>query len=134
MPDMPTWNLREDIAELVEEEGGIWEDESWRPILVTVMSGIECDGRDIPLMWQIEFEPFGEEFEAANSRLAEMGIDRDGYGWGQFIVNSIGEVNPDLAERLDTLDCERSTCVISVESAKDFRELLETTWKLIFEA
>jgi hypothetical protein len=46
------------------------------------MSGTEYNGREIPVAWQIEFDPSADEFEAANARLEHMDLEPDGYGWG----------------------------------------------------
>lgn len=133
MQKMPTWNPPKDIAEALEEGDGFWEDESWAPIRVTAMSGTEFEGRDIPVAWQMEFDPSDEEFEASNARLEDLDIEPDGYGWGNAIAKSIRKTDSTLAKRLHLTDCETDTCVIWVESEQDFRVLLETTWKLITE-
>ena len=72
-------------------------------------------------------------FEAANAKLAAMGIEPDGYGWGEYIQKTIRKSNPALAKRLHTTDCETDTCVIWVESDEDCGALLEATWKLLFK-
>ncbi len=133
MPQTPSWNPPENIAKALAEGDGFWEDEQWSPILVTAMSGTEFDGREIAVAWQIEFDPSDDEFSTANAAIEEMGIEPDGYSWGDHIQNSIRKTNGALADRLHTSDCETGTCVIWVESAEDCRELLETTWKLIFQ-
>jgi hypothetical protein len=96
------------------------------------MSGTEFKGREIPIAWQIEFDPSEDEFEAADAKLEESEIEPDGYGWGEYIQKTIRKVNPALAKRLHLMDCETDTCVIWVESDEDCREILEATWKLIF--
>jgi hypothetical protein len=131
MPKMPAWKPPKNIAKALEDGDGSWEDERWSPILLTAMSGTEFNGREIPVVWQIEFDPSEDEFEAANAELEEMEIEPDGYGWGEYIQNAIAKSSPALAKRLH-LDCETATCVIWVESAEDCRALLEATWKLIF--
>ncbi|MDB5344090.1 MAG: hypothetical protein JWP89_2467 [Schlesneria sp.] len=132
MAKMPKWKALKNIAILLEEGDGSWEDERWSPILLTVMSGTELDGRAIPIAWQIEFDPSDEEFEAANAKLEEMEIDPDGYGWGEFIRKAVGKTDPVLATRLHLDDCETDTCVIWVESDDDCRVLVESTWNLVF--
>ena len=133
MPKMPTWKPPKNIAKALEDDDGSWEDERWSPILLTAMSGTEFNGREIPVAWQIEFDPSEDEFEAANAKLEEMEIEPDGYGWGDYFQKAIGKSNPELAKRLHMTDCETDTCVIWVESAEDCRALLETTWKLAFK-
>ena len=133
MPKMPTWKTPKNIAKALEDGDGLWEDGRWSPIQLTAMSGTEYDGREIPVAWQIEFDPSDEAFEVANASLEEQGIEPDGYGWGEAIQKKIELANPALAKRLHTGDCETDTCVIWVETAEDCRALLETTWKLIFE-
>lgn len=132
MPKMPQWKPPKSIAKALTDGDGLWEDERWSPILVTAMSGTTHTGRAIPVAWQIEFDPSEDEFEAANARLAESGVEPDGYGWGQYIQSSIREADPALAERLHVTDCETATCVIWVESEADCRRLVEATWKLMF--
>jgi hypothetical protein len=129
---MPSWKPPKDIAQALDEGDGSWEDERWSPILVTAMAGTEFEGREIPVAWQIEFDPFDDDLEEASVRLAEQDLDPDGYGWGEHIHISIAKADPQLAQRLHTGDCESSTCVIWVETEDDCRKLLETTWKLIF--
>ena len=133
MPKMPRWRSPKNLAKALNDGDGFWEDESWLPILVTAMSGTEYNGRTIPVAWQIEFDPSEDALEAANARLEETGVEPDGYGWGEYIQNTIRQGNPALAERLHITDCETATCVIWVESEEDCRELLEATWKLIFD-
>ena len=41
----------------LEDGDGSWEDERWSPFQLTVMSGTEYKGREIPIAWQIEFDP-----------------------------------------------------------------------------
>jgi hypothetical protein len=132
MPKMPTWKTPKNIAEALEDGDGSWEDERWSPILLTAMSGTEYEGRDIPVAWQMEFDPSAEELEAVNAKLEDMDLEPDGYGWGEYIQKAIRKSNPALAKRLHTIDCETDTCVIWVESEEDCRALLETTWKLMF--
>lgn len=131
MAKMPKWNPPANITKALEQGDGMWEDDRWSPILLTAMAGTKLDDREIPVAWQIEFDPSDEALEAANAKLEEAGIEPDGYGWCEHIVDSIGKTNPGLAKRLHTTDCESATCVIWVESDSDCRILLELTWKLL---
>jgi hypothetical protein len=133
MAKMPIWKPPKNIAKALEEGDGFWEDDRWSPILLTAMSGTEFNGCEIPIAWQIEFDPSEDGFEPANAKLEEMGIEPDGYGWGEYVQKTIRRANPALAKRLHTTDCETGTCVIWVESGEDCRALLEATWKLIFK-
>lgn len=47
--------------------------------MLTAMSGTEHDGREIPVAWQIEFDPAEDEFEAANAKLEDMDLEAGGY-------------------------------------------------------
>ncbi|HVU89379.1 MAG TPA: hypothetical protein VHD36_18775 [Pirellulales bacterium] len=131
---MPQWKAPEDIDEALAESDGIWEDERWSPILLTAMSGTELDGREIPIAWQIDFQPDDEACEDANAQLEESGVEPDGYGWGELIRKTIESSDAALASRLHLGDCESDSCVVWVESEKDCRTLIEATWKLMFEA
>ncbi len=132
MPRTPTWKVPKNIAKVLEDNEGIWEDKRWSPLLLTAMSGTELNGREIPVAWQIEFDPFDVQFETANATLEEKDIEPDGYGWGEHVRKAIRKQKASLAKRLHLDDCETDTCVIWVESDEDCRVLLETTWKLIF--
>ena len=134
MAGMPKWRSPKNITKALADGDGFWEDERWSPILVTAMSGTELNGREIPVAWQIEFDPSVDELATANSQLEESGVEPDGYGWGDYIEKAIRASDPGLAARLHLNDCESDTCVIWVESEKDCRVLLETTWKLLFTA
>lgn len=132
MPKMPQWKPPKDISQALVDGDGFWEDERFAPILVTAMSGVTYQGRPIPIVWQIEFDPFEDDFEAANGRLSANGSEPDGYVWGQCILTALRERNPELAERVNIDDCELSTCVAWVESKEDCQALLDMTWKLVF--
>jgi hypothetical protein len=133
MKKMPIWKPPKNITKALNEGDGFWEDERWFPIQLTAMSGTEFNGREIPVAWQIEFDPSEEDFEAANADLEESGTEPDGYGWGEHIQEAIRRTSPALAKRLHATDCEGGTCVIWVESENDCRGLIETAWKLIFQ-
>jgi len=127
----PEWSIPENLLELVDgDEGGIWEDDSWDPILLTVMKGTVYRGRPIPLAWQIEFEPVGPRFEVANEKLMTLGLDPDGYGWATLIKNVAEKYHPDLAKELQ-FDEELAACVVWVESEDACRQLIQMTWTLI---
>jgi hypothetical protein len=133
MAKTPSWKVPKNLAKALDDGDGMWEDERWSPILLTAMSGTEFNGREIPVVWQIEFDPFDDDLEAPNARLEESGIEPDGYGWGEHVRKVIGKSDPALAKRLHLHDCETDTCVIWVESEQDARALVETVWKLIHE-
>ena len=130
---MPKWKTPTNLSEALDDGDGSWEDDRWSPILLTAMSGTKLDGREIPVAWQIEFDPSEEEFEGANARLEEIGLEPDGYGWGEYVQKRLQDTNAPLAERLHITDCEMETCVIWVESEEDCRSLLEAIWKQIFD-
>jgi Immunity protein 51 len=127
----PEWNIPENLLELVDaDEGGIWEDDSWDPILLTVMKGTVYRGRHIPVAWQIEFEPVGPGFQVANDKLRKLGLEPDGYGWAALIRNVAEKYHPDLAKEL-RFDEELAACVVWVESEAACRQLIQMTWALI---
>lgn len=131
MSYMPKWNPPADLNQSLEDGEGFWEDPRWTPILLTAMSGTEFEGREIPVAWQIEFDPSCRECESSNGKLEQLGFDQDGYGWANYIQQSISQNDPALANRLYTTDSEASTCVIWVEAEVDCRILVETAWRLI---
>lgn len=131
LPIMPVWKIPKNIQKRVDDEDGIWEDERFDPILLTVMSGVEYEGRDIPLSWQIEFDPFENRLDAANKKLESSDIEPDGDGWAEIIEKEFTKRYPKLADELHS-DSESSTCVLWVESEKTCQKLIEIVWSLIY--
>lgn len=128
----PAWKIPENLKELIDaDEGGIWEDDSWDPILLTVMGGTSYGGRDIPLAWQIEFQPYDERLEAANKKIESLGVEPDGYGWSNVIQSVIEKHHPNMLGELHFGDSETETCVVWVESEVTCKMLIEVVWSLI---
>ena len=129
----PEWNIPDNLDQLLNtDEGGIWEDSRWTPIQLAVMKGTSYAGRDIPLAWQIEFEPIGPEFESANSKIRTLGLDADGYGWASLIRSVAEKSNPELARELQFGDTEEATCVVWVETESNCQQLVRLVWSLIY--
>jgi len=131
LPVMPVWKIPKNIQTRVDAEDGMWEDERFDPILLTVMSGVEYEGRDIPLSWQIEFDPFDDRLGAANKKLESSGIEPDGDGWAEVIQKKFAKRYPKLAGELHS-DSESSTCVLWVESENACQKLIELVWSMIY--
>lgn len=129
---MPVWNIPEDLQDqLNADEGGIWQDTRWAPILLTVMKGTTYGGRDIPLAWQIEFEPDDKLFEAANHKIQNLGVDPDGYGWANVLSSVAEKHHPEIVSEMRFGDTESSTCVVWVESEAACELLTRLAWSLI---
>src|SRR5690349_325677 len=108
---MPVWKIPIDLQDrLNTDEGGMWQDDRWAPILLTVMKGTSYDGRNIPLAWQIEFEPDNEIFAAANEKIQSLGVEADGYGWANVINSVIEKHHPELVDELHFGDTESAVC------------------------
>lgn len=133
MTEKPVWNIPENLEEIVAEEE-FWEDESWSPILLSVIGGTSYQGRDIPLSWQIEFEPYGDEFESANKKIEALGVEADGYGWANVINSVISTHHPEIFEELKFGDTDEAACVVWVESENTCKILTQVVWSLIHDA
>lgn len=127
---LPQWKIPRNIAKRVEAEDGMWEDERFDPILLTVMSGNSYQGREIPLTWQIEFDPYDDRLAAASEKIEASGIEPDGDGWAEFIEKKFATRYPKFAGQLHS-DSETSTCVLWVKSEKDCKKLVGFVWSLI---
>ena len=97
------------------------------------MVGTSYGGRDIPLAWQIEFEPGGEAFQTANCKIEALGLASDGYGWSTLIRTIFEQHFPDEVNALQFGDTEESACVIWVESETLCKRLVDVVWSVIFE-
>jgi hypothetical protein len=126
---LPKWKIPKNIEKRVEYEGGMWEDERFDPILLTVISDTSYQGREIPLAWQIEFDP-SDRLAAANEEIQALGIEPDGDGWSEVIQKRFAKRHPKLAKELHS-DSESSTCVIWVESEGACRKLIAIVWDLL---
>ena len=131
---IPAWKIPSNLEELIDsDDGGIWDDaETFAPMTLSVMKDTVYDGREIPLAWQIEFEPESEECEATNQRIQAMGIEPDGYGWATLINSVVRKYHSDIAEELNFGDTESATLVVWVESEQTCRIVTEVIWNLIF--
>jgi hypothetical protein len=135
MPPIPEWDIPKDLqARLDSDEGGMWDDDRWAPILLTVMKGTSYRGCDVPLAWQIEFEPPDEVFRAANKKIQKLGIDPDGHGWANVLNTVVAEHHPEIVDELHFGDTEVATCVLWIESEDTCRLLVQIAWSLIHEA
>ena len=113
----PEWRIPENLQSLIEADDDLsWETSDWSPILLSVISGTSY-GRDIPLAWQIEFEPIGST----------------GYDWSDRIAHAVDEQYPELVDHLHFDDTELSTCVVWVESEAVCRRLIDVVWTLIHD-
>ena len=86
-PDKPQWQIPDDLSALIaSDDDSTWTTHEWAPIELSVMAGTMYAGRDIPLAWQIEFEPSGPAFAESNSKLSAMGLEPDGYAWSNLVI------------------------------------------------
>ena len=74
----PEWDIPENIQDVVNEDGE-WGSNYWHPVHLTVLGGIRYKNRDIPLCWQIEFDPSDSHFEEINEKLDTPKAKVDGY-------------------------------------------------------
>jgi hypothetical protein len=128
---LPKWKIPKNIQKRIDAEDGMWEDERFDPILLTVMSGTSYRGRKIPLAWQIEFDPSDEHMKAANQKLEASSVEPDGDGWAEVIEKELARHHPIIAGELHS-DSESSTCVLWVESENACKKLIELVWSLIY--
>ena len=132
---MQQWNIPENIYELVyADEDCVWEDESWDPVLLSVIGGTSYGGRDIPLSWQIEFEPFGEIFSKGNEQLNKLGEECDGYGWANLINTIFIKHHPDLKDHIYFGDTDSSACVVWTETESTCKKIMSIVNSLLGRA
>lgn len=131
--ESPVWDIPKNIEEIVADVD-TWEDDRWKPVLLTIMGGTSYKGREIPLAWQIEFEPCGEEFEAPNRKIEMLGADPDGYGWANVVHSVVGKHHPEIVNELQFGDTDENACVVWVESERTCKILMQVVWELIHGA
>ena len=126
---LPKWEVPKDLQKRINKEG-TWGSDRFDPIRLTVMSGTTYQGRNLPLVWQIEFDPSDEQWAAANEKIEALDIEPDGDGWAEVIERKFSKRYPKLAGQLHS-DSESSTCVLWVESENVCERLVEIVWSLI---
>ncbi|MEO7578632.1 MAG: hypothetical protein ABIT83_13560 [Massilia sp.] len=126
----PEWAIPTNISEIVDANE-MWEDESWAPFLLTVIGGTTYKGRDIPLAWQIEFEPAEDAFQGPNKAVVALGIEPDGYGWANVLHSVISKHHPEIVDELQFGDTDSDACVVWVESESSCKTLMHVAWGLI---
>jgi hypothetical protein len=130
----PEWRIPADLHDLIAADADLtWATDEWAPLELSVMAGTSYAGRDIPLAWQVEFEPTNPSFEGANAKISAMGGEPDGYGWSKVIASIMGKYHPDASDELQYGDTETSACVIWTESEQTCRRMVEVIWNLINE-
>ena len=129
---IPEWLIPDDLEAIVSRDE-VWESDRWSPIALSVLGATIYHGRPIPLSWQIEFSPYGVEFEEANRRFAApTGSKPDSYRWSELVVNAMTTNAPEFGPEMHTEDTELATCVIWVESEAACKALLKTVWEMIY--
>ncbi|MBP0582249.1 hypothetical protein J8I29_23185 [Labrys sp. LIt4] len=126
------WLIPDDLEAIVSKDE-VWESDRWSPIALSVLGATIYHGRLIPLSWQIQFSPYGPEFEEANHRFAAAtGGKPDSYRWSELVVNAMTTNAPKFVPEIHTEDTELATCVIWVESESACKALLKTVWEMIY--
>ncbi len=131
-PTQPEWRIPADLPALIAGDDDLtWVTDEWAPLALSVVAGTTYAGRDIPLAWQVEFEPTDPAFEGPNAKIAAMGHEPDGYGWSKVIASVMAKYHPDVSDQLQYGDTDISACVIWSESEETCRRLVEVIWQLI---
>jgi hypothetical protein len=102
------------------DEDGIWSDDTFDPITVTVMEG-EADGEDV-VCYQLEFAATGS-FEQIETVMTASDMEGSGYDWEDLIREYIHSIDPIFENKLQS-DSEGETCVLWVPDEPSFRKLL----------
>ena len=116
--------IPDSINQILEDEG-IWEDESFDPIIVTVMESV-YKGKDV-IGFQMEF-PAWEKLGKINQLLEVKEKRLDGYEWENLIRKYI-KIKGSKLEAAIHGDSEGETCVLWTETKGEFEAMM----KLIFE-
>jgi hypothetical protein len=102
------------------EQDGIWSDETFDPIGVTVLEA-ELDGEDI-VCYQLEIAA-GEDFEEIEAVMEAHGMEASGYEWEDLVREYIHRIDPILENKLRG-DSEGATCVLYAPDESSFRKML----------
>ena len=129
---LPKWKVPRDLKRRLAKADGSWEDERYDPLFLRVSPDTSYDGPEIPIRWQIEFDPFDERLEAAGERLERRGIEPDSDAWSSVIQKAFRKRFPKLARELHD-DSESSTCVLWVESESACKKLVKLIWSILFK-
>ncbi|HYV90220.1 MAG TPA: Imm51 family immunity protein [Chitinophagales bacterium] len=114
------------LTQVLEEEG-MWEDETFAPVHITVMES-EFKGKNV-IGFQLEFSPH-ENFNEINEVMEENGIEVDGYNWEGLIRKFLKKKDKKFEAKVIG-DSEGETCVLWTQTEEDFRRLLGFTIEFI---
>ena len=131
--NLPTWDAPSNIEQLLKTTpDSVWDTEAWAPLRLAAIGNTVFLGRTVPVAWQIEFDPFDDEFEPVNEKLANQGKEPSGYAWAELIEETVKATHPELSDKLHLGDTELDTCVVWVEEEQTCKTLLTIIWKLVF--
>ena len=120
------WSAPANINDLLSSDPDqTWMDDQFEPVIITAMGGTLFGAREVPILWQIEFEPADIEGASGEERIADLGLEPDGYGWTSLILRDLAQRHPACVPFVKG-DEEAVTCVICTEHADVFERLVET--------
>jgi hypothetical protein len=119
------WTVPRNIADLLSADSDqMWQDDQFEPLIITAMGGTLFGGRQVAVLWQIEFDPADLEGSQGEERIADQGHEPDGYGWTALILADLAQRYPACVPFVKG-DEEAATCVICAEQADVFEKLVE---------
>ena len=119
-------SIPKNINQILEEDG-IWENEKFEPILISVMES-EYKGKDV-IGFQMEFSAW-EELGLINQNLKRKEKELDGDEWETLIRKYIKSKNSILENSIHG-DSESETCVLWTETKEEFEEMMNMIFELI---
>ncbi len=107
------------LAQILETDG-IWSDDTFDPITVTVVEA-EYNGDEIT-SYQLEITA-GGDFEAIEAVMEANGMESSGLDWEDLIREYIHRIDSVLENKIMG-DSEGATCVLWVRDESSFRKIL----------
>ena len=113
---MPEWKIPTDLRALLDaDDDSIWHCDEWSPLLLTVSGDTRYGGRDLNIVWQIEYETVG----------------CTGYEFCDRVMAAVQNTDAALVPLLNCGNTEAAACVISVETDDACRRLIEIVWPMV---
>ncbi len=133
MTTPPVLQFPENLLALVAEQDGQWDTEEYEPFIVSVLTGTEYGGHEIPIAWQLEFDPADAESAEVMEILEENDLQPNGDGWASVILAILAARSSEFAEFAHS-DSEDAACVLWTDREDVFQALFSVAWEAVLGA
>jgi len=131
------WNIPRNLQELIDADSpdgdGMWADDGWDPIPLTVGQALALLGAPFRYIGKLSLSPATTASRSPTSGSKIWDSNRDVYGWAKLIEGVYAKDHPEPVDELHFGDTELATCVVWAESPSTCRTLNRSRLVLIHD-